>query len=151
MSEAARLHLIWTKLSPTLLSRLSFNILREVCAYLLPTALLVALQPASIRFFTIAVLGWSAAVATKVQVNGKTSCWVLADRQRVFCCGGSGEGKRTEFWTCCCWIESNGTVLALPTMLQGRCNHGLIQWQRRIMYLEACTSTDIARKANTLI
>lgn len=135
MTEAARLHLIWAKVSYTLLSPLSFNILREVCAYLLPIVLLIDIQPVALRFFTIASLDWSPAVSLSapIQVNGKTSRWVLVDRQRVVCCGGSKEGKKVEFWSYCCFIEGDGTVLDMPNMLQARCNHGLIQWKCQIL------------------
>lgn len=73
------------------------------------------------------------ALATKVQVNAKTSRWMLVDYQRIVCCGGSEEGKKVQFWTYSCLIEKDGTVCELPNMLQARCNHGLIQWQRTVL------------------
>ena len=70
--------------------RLSLNILREVCAFLHPTNLLVRVTKSSIQSFDFQRGTWKQPLALNphIQTSAGTS-WALLEGGRVFICGGS--------------------------------------------------------------
>lgn len=84
--------LLWTK-SLSLLP-LSLNILREICAYFQPFALLVWLSPTSIASFDFhhQQLCTAQPLSSPIQCDWN-SRWAVIDSERVVVCGGSNDCK----------------------------------------------------------
>lgn len=130
----AKICLLWAKQHSRLFSALSFNIIRETCAYLPPPLVLVWVEEHSLTFFNFSslVLERPVPLTTRVNVN-HNSTWSLVNRNIVVLCGGGGKRKlhtdKNQAWHTAYLLHRQGEVRALPDLTYGRSGSGVVMWR----------------------
>lgn len=131
----SRLYLVWAKQHSQLFSVLSFNITREVAAYLPPSFPLLWVEKDHIWHYDLQLGKVSAPrpllpKQTPFQVS-RRSGWVVLDSGRALVCGG-GDGRTytaLEVWKTAYLVHGSGEVDSLPSLSNSHSSFGIVFWQ----------------------
>lgn len=122
-----RICLYWTRQQSTSISRLNFNITREICAYLPPVTQLVWVTKNSFMAFDIARMTTLPAVRLDSLVNiNRESRWTMVGCDSVAVCGCG------KMWEKCYFLQSTGKVQMLPRTQFDHQACGIIMWREAI-------------------
>ena len=135
-ARSAKVWLLYVKHLQGTSGRLSLNVAREICCYLIHS-FLAQVTPTFLRFFNIHTSSWTAKVrlTSSIQVD-EGSRWVLLEDGRLFCSGGERE-LQTGSGQLACLLGKAGNVYYVP-MLSARAYHGIIQIRKFIYTFGGC-------------
>jgi hypothetical protein len=147
-ARSAKVWLLYAKQLKGISGRLSLNVAREICCYLI-NSFLAKVAPAFLRFFNVHTSAWTAKVklTSLIQVD-EGSRWMILEDGLVFCSGGECRGGQLAYL-----LGKAGNVYHLPYMLLARAYHGIIQIRTFIYTFGGCTfhsvNKDTHRMAGT--
>lgn len=140
--------LLWTRSLTSPYSRLSLNVLTEVADYFHSHSFLVSLGENSLRVFDCTMREWQPSITLSSALDCKLKghrAVVLIDG-RVLCCGGRYNQRSTGLLFTsknAYLITRGGSLSVLPSMLNDRHSHGLIEYNQ-VIYVFGGSNSHIA-------